>query len=60
MVGSALVNRIAEGADASGEAKAGLVASVLECARELAEGVRNARLDAPAAGERRLSSAKGS
>ncbi len=60
VVGSALVNRIAEGADASGEAKARLVASVLEGARELARGVRNARLDAPAAGDRRLSSAKGS
>ena len=61
VVGSALVNRIAEGAGATGAAKARLVESVLECARELAEGVRNARLDAPAAGgDRRLSSAKGS
>ena len=61
VVGSALVNRIAEGAEASGEAKARMVASVLEGARELARGVRGARLDAPAAGgDRRLSSAKGS
>ncbi|MCH9049957.1 MAG: tryptophan synthase subunit alpha [Proteobacteria bacterium] len=61
VVGSALVNRIAEGAGATGAAKARLVESVLECARELAQGVRNARLDAPAAGgDRRLSSAKGS
>ena len=62
VVGSALVNKIAEGADAPGEAKARMVTSVLDCARELAEGVRNARLDAPAdtGGDRRLSSAKGS
>ncbi len=60
VVGSALVNRIAEGAAASGAAKARLVESVLECAQELARGVRNARLDAPAAGDRRSSSAKGS
>ena len=61
VVGSALVNRIAEGAGATGAAKARLVESVLECAQELAQGVRNARLDAPAAGgDRRLSSAKGS
>ena len=61
VVGSALVDRIAEGADAPGEAKARLVASVLEGARELARGVQGARLDAPAAaGDRRSSSAKGS
>ncbi len=49
VVGSALVNRIAEGAEGSGEAKARLVASVLEGARELARGVQGARLDASSA-----------
>jgi tryptophan synthase alpha chain len=60
VVGSALVDRIAAAADGPAEAKAGLVASVLEFAKELAEGVKGARLDAPApGGDRQLSSAKG-
>ncbi len=43
VVGSALVNRIAERLDPAGRATLGLVAEVLGLVRELAEGVRGAR-----------------
>ena len=62
VVGSALVNRIAEGIGAAGEPEASLVASVLDYAKALAEGVRNARLEthtATGAG-RKLSFGEGS
>ena len=43
MVGSAVVQRIADSLDAGGKAKAGLKEHVLELVRELAAGVRAAR-----------------
>ncbi len=46
VVGSALVQKIADGLDEEGKPQAGLVASVLDLARDLAQGVRGARLAA--------------
>lgn len=46
VVGSALVQKIADGLDAEGKPRAGLVASVLDFAKELAQGVHGARLAA--------------
>ncbi len=46
VVGSALVQKIAEGLDENDRPQAGLVASVLDYARALAQGVRGARLEA--------------
>ncbi len=43
VVGSALVQRIADGLDAGGKAKPGLVDSVLDDVKALSAGVRGAR-----------------
>ncbi|MGP1394159.1 MAG: tryptophan synthase subunit alpha [Inquilinaceae bacterium] len=43
VVGSAIVGRIADGLDADGRARPGLVDDVLELVRSLADGVRSAR-----------------